>query len=350
MTGRSTVQHQFVDIVPDTLQEGVVYVCIPYTTAVHLCLCGCSEEVVTPIRPTGWRLTFDGIAISLHPSIGNWDFTCQSHYWISHNRVHWDRQWTPAKIEATRRREDAHRARHFAVAAPTPPPPTSDATFRPDGADPHSASRSCCDPEAGYGMKAAATINRARTDARPSRRNKDNAFGSLHQRPSGQEDVARAPSSIPQRHPLFQDHRRGAHDDETIKISVDGTAKNMQVSGLQRSEHRRFRKPLLRPTPSRPALYRVDRAVLSRSAHAGQRFQTVGRAARPTDRPPLQVGPTQRAHLAQPGDLSHAQRRPRRTGQSAPVPATPATAPPARANRSGVSFIDELHRERHYAR
>ncbi len=127
MTGRSTVQHQFVDIVPDTLQEGVVYVCIPYTTAVHLCLCGCSEEVVTPIRPTGWRLTFDGIAISLHPSIGNWDFTCQSHYWISHNRVHWDRQWTPAKIEATRRREDAHRARHFAVAAPTPPPPTSDA-------------------------------------------------------------------------------------------------------------------------------------------------------------------------------------------------------------------------------
>lgn len=121
MTRRITVQHQFVDIMPDTLQEGVVYVCIPYTTAVHLCLCGCGEEVVTPIRPTGWSLTFDGVAVSLHPSIGNWAFRCRSHYWITRNRVRWDRQWTHAEVTTARRREDANRTHYFAGATLTPP-------------------------------------------------------------------------------------------------------------------------------------------------------------------------------------------------------------------------------------
>jgi hypothetical protein len=120
MTRRTTIQHQFVDTVPDALQEGVVYVCIPYTTAVHRCLCGCGEEVVTPIRPTGWSLTFDGVTVSLHPSIGNWDFPCRSHYWITHNRVRWDRQWTPAEVATGRRREDAHRTQYFGAAPPIP--------------------------------------------------------------------------------------------------------------------------------------------------------------------------------------------------------------------------------------
>lgn len=134
MTRRSTIQHQFVDVVPDILQDGVVYVCIPYTTAVHLCLCGCGEEVVTPIRPTGWSLTFNGVAVSLNPSIGNWNFTCRSHYWIICDRVRWDRQWTPAAVASARRREDARRAQCFAG---TPIPPLSDRTT--DDSDPRPA-------------------------------------------------------------------------------------------------------------------------------------------------------------------------------------------------------------------
>ncbi|GAA1503694.1 hypothetical protein GCM10009827_016030 [Dactylosporangium maewongense] len=120
MTRAATVAHQFVDVVPDTLQQGIVYVCIPYTTAVHLCLCGCGGEVATPIKPTGWRLGFNGVAISLDPSIGNWSFTCRSHYWITDGRVRWDRQWGPAEVAFARAREDAHRERHFDDSAPKP--------------------------------------------------------------------------------------------------------------------------------------------------------------------------------------------------------------------------------------
>ncbi len=113
MNRGAIVEHLFVDVVPDTLEQGVVYVCIRYTTAVHLCMCGCGEEVVTPIKPTGWRITFDGVAISLHPSIGNWDFSCRSHYWITDGRVRWDRQWAPQEIAVVRKRENAERVAYF---------------------------------------------------------------------------------------------------------------------------------------------------------------------------------------------------------------------------------------------
>jgi Family of unknown function (DUF6527) len=35
----------------------------------NLCCCGCGEKVVTPLRPTDWKLIFDGKTISLDPSL-----------------------------------------------------------------------------------------------------------------------------------------------------------------------------------------------------------------------------------------------------------------------------------------
>jgi hypothetical protein len=54
--------HEFVEFIPDhhQLQDGIVYVSIQYATAVHKCCCGCGEEVVTPLSPTSWQMTFDG--------------------------------------------------------------------------------------------------------------------------------------------------------------------------------------------------------------------------------------------------------------------------------------------------
>jgi len=83
------IKYKFVEKIPDSLLSGVVYISVEYGTAVHKCCCGCGNEVVTPLSPKDWRLTFDGESISLHPSIGNWNFVCKSHYWIINNRVEW---------------------------------------------------------------------------------------------------------------------------------------------------------------------------------------------------------------------------------------------------------------------
>lgn len=82
------------------------------------CACGCGSEVVTPIHPTRWKLTFAGKSISLYPSIGNWDFMCGSHYWIKRNwikrnKVVWARSWSEKEISAKRQQEDSVTQRYF---------------------------------------------------------------------------------------------------------------------------------------------------------------------------------------------------------------------------------------------
>ena len=91
MTRMNSLTHEFVTYIPETLDEGMLYVSIPFATIAHMCCCGCGNEVVTPLDPDGWKMTFDGKTISLSPSIGNWGLDCQSHYWISRNQVLWAR-------------------------------------------------------------------------------------------------------------------------------------------------------------------------------------------------------------------------------------------------------------------
>lgn len=110
----TTLDHAFVEFIPSELREGVLYVSIPYATAVHKCACGCGNKVVTPISPVDWQLAFDGEAISLTPSIGNWQFPCRSHYWIESDNVRWAGAWTDEQIAAGRRREARDRERYFA--------------------------------------------------------------------------------------------------------------------------------------------------------------------------------------------------------------------------------------------
>jgi hypothetical protein len=81
------LQHKFVEFIPDELEEGVLYISLPYCTAIHKCACGCGKEVVTPFSPKDWRITFDGKTVSLYPSIGNWNYECKSHYMIINNEI-----------------------------------------------------------------------------------------------------------------------------------------------------------------------------------------------------------------------------------------------------------------------
>lgn len=113
MMSRVRLQHEFVEYIPEELKERVVYISIPFATAVHKCVCGCGNEVVTPLSPTDWRMTFDGQTISLQPSIGNWSFPCQSHYWITRNAVHWAPRMSRHEIEAGRRLDRWAKERYF---------------------------------------------------------------------------------------------------------------------------------------------------------------------------------------------------------------------------------------------
>jgi hypothetical protein len=108
-----SLRHEFVEFIPNELEQGTIYISIRFATASHLCLCGCRNKVVTPIRPTDWKLIFDGKTVSFDPSIGNWSFPCQSHYWIRNNRVTWAPKWSSGQIERGRRGDHHAKERYF---------------------------------------------------------------------------------------------------------------------------------------------------------------------------------------------------------------------------------------------
>jgi hypothetical protein len=97
------LRHEFVEYMPRVLEEGVLYVSIRFRIASHKCFCGCGNEVVTNLSPDGWQLTYDGQTISLHPSIGNLNLTCRSHYWIIRDTVRWAQRLPERKIQQAKR-------------------------------------------------------------------------------------------------------------------------------------------------------------------------------------------------------------------------------------------------------
>jgi hypothetical protein len=108
-----TIQHRFVEYIPDELEEGVLYISIEYCTAVHKCACGCGNEVVTPLTPTDWEITFNGKTVSLYPSIGNWSFECKSHYFITNNKIRYARRWSELKIAQGRKEDSKNKKKCF---------------------------------------------------------------------------------------------------------------------------------------------------------------------------------------------------------------------------------------------
>lgn len=104
------LEHRFVDEIPEAPDGGVLYVSIPYATAVHLCCCGCGREVVTPFSPAQWQITFDGESVSLHPSIGSWNLPCRSHYVIRNGRVIEAPQWSDEEVAFGQARDKRARA------------------------------------------------------------------------------------------------------------------------------------------------------------------------------------------------------------------------------------------------
>src|SRR4051812_41910897 len=107
------IELQRVRYMPNELKPGVLYVSEEFSTAAHLCPCGCGSKVRTPLGPTDWVLNETRKGPSLYPSVGNWQQACQSHYWIHDGKIKWAEKWTPLQIAAGRQREDELRQAYY---------------------------------------------------------------------------------------------------------------------------------------------------------------------------------------------------------------------------------------------
>lgn len=97
----------FVEAFPTPMQPGVLYVSTAYSTAGHICPCGCGREVVTKLSPARYKVIFDG-EISLSPSVAATGLPCNSHYFITRGEVDWHRKLDAG--QAARVRNVDHRA------------------------------------------------------------------------------------------------------------------------------------------------------------------------------------------------------------------------------------------------
>ena len=95
----------FTDEIPETLEDGFLYVSRECRVALHNCACGCGEEVSTPLVPTEYDLTVHEDGASIWPSIGNHDFACMSHYIIDRGEILWAGRMSRAAIEAGRQQD-----------------------------------------------------------------------------------------------------------------------------------------------------------------------------------------------------------------------------------------------------
>lgn len=111
---RMSIRPVDVEFIPDSLEDGVLYISERYQIATHKCCCGCGKEVVTPLSPVDWKLMRNGNKVSLSPSIGNWSFACRSHYFILGNRVEWAGSMTRKQIMAVQARDQADKVAFIA--------------------------------------------------------------------------------------------------------------------------------------------------------------------------------------------------------------------------------------------
>lgn len=109
----STIRAEFVEFVPEGLNDGILYISERYKTASHQCCCGCGEEVVTPLGPADWSVRVDGGKVSVHPSIGNWKFGCRSHYVIRRDQVIWSGAMKDAQIAQVQLRDRVDKVRQI---------------------------------------------------------------------------------------------------------------------------------------------------------------------------------------------------------------------------------------------
>ena len=98
---------------PRKLEPGILYFSKEFSTASHMCPCGCDNKIITPLGPTEWSLKIKGGKPTLYPSVGNWQIPCRSHYWIRNGEIVWSNLWTEEQILAGRQNEEDRRKSYY---------------------------------------------------------------------------------------------------------------------------------------------------------------------------------------------------------------------------------------------
>lgn len=101
---RYNMEKAFVHRIPPQIEEGVLYICLDCNVIIHKCACGCGEKVVLPLAPDHWQLYYDG-EVTLSPSIGNYQYTCKSHYFIRNSKVVWVDSEVKNKVHKKKKRK-----------------------------------------------------------------------------------------------------------------------------------------------------------------------------------------------------------------------------------------------------
>jgi hypothetical protein len=101
-----TYVYKAVERIPKALSPGVVYHDAEFELAVLLCACGCGHRI-TLLVPDGHRISVEGSAPSITPSILVADGPCHSHYFITDGEVEWLQAFSPHQAEAVMLRQVA---------------------------------------------------------------------------------------------------------------------------------------------------------------------------------------------------------------------------------------------------
>jgi hypothetical protein len=102
-----------VKFLPQELDSGILYFSKKYGIAGHLCPCGCGNKVITPIGRTEWHLKVKNDKPTLYPSLGNWQLSCRSHYWIIDGEIEWSYQWDDDQIKRGQNAENRRRKNYL---------------------------------------------------------------------------------------------------------------------------------------------------------------------------------------------------------------------------------------------
>lgn len=116
----------FVEFIPERLEPGRLYVSMEYGAVAHLCACGCDSKVNTPLTPTDWKLTYDGEAVTLTPSIGSWSLPCRSHYFVTANRIRWAEAWSDEQVRLNRASDQRAKQKYYEAGDTASPKPDID--------------------------------------------------------------------------------------------------------------------------------------------------------------------------------------------------------------------------------